>query len=496
MTGRSARAVAVCAPILLVAACGSGFSGAIADGMDAGPADASPDVTAADAGCDATQSPKTNACVVTDAYGVFVAPNGSDSATGTMSAPFATVGRGVLAAASAHKRVYVCTGTYAEQVTIDASANGVSLFGGLACPGDDAGDSSWSYTGHPATIAPTTGYALKVDTVSSPIVIEDLELAATDATTPGGSSIAAFVNGSANVDFVRVELSAGSGADAAMTPALSGQPATTTNGNAGTTSGLGDGTGGAAVTCSCTNGGMTTGGAGGNGGPMTAGAGSPGSAMPTVTGSPPADGAGGPAGCYAGHNGGAAPGGSGGGGAMSLGTLTSNGWTPATGTGGSNGGPGEGGGGGGGDALSPANGGACGGCGGAGGGPGAGGGSSIALAIVMSTVTLDSCSLVASHGGAGGKGGAGQAGGLGGTASSAETCLSGGTGGAGGAGGAGGGGAGGSSWGVAFVGTAPTQMNGTTISIGALGGGGAGGEGMGMNGDNGMNGDATEVKSF
>jgi hypothetical protein len=56
-----------------------------------------------------------------------------------MSAPFATVSRGILAAASGLRRVYVCAATYAEDVVIDASANGVSVYGGLSCPGEDAG---------------------------------------------------------------------------------------------------------------------------------------------------------------------------------------------------------------------------------------------------------------------------------------------------------------------------------------------------------------------
>jgi hypothetical protein len=501
MSGSSVRAVAVSVTMLFVGACGSGdpFTSVDAGGSTdgGGTVDASLDTgTMSDTGCDATQSPKSDPCVVSDSVGVFVAPNGSDTAQGTMSAPFATVGRGVLAASSSGKRVYICTATYAEQVVLDASANGVSLYGGLACPGDDAG-ASWSYSGRPATIAPTSGYALKIDTVSMPIVVEDLELATADAATPGESSIAAFVNGSASVDFVRVTLSAGSGADASPTADLTGQPLTTANGNPGTTSITGSGTGGMAVTCSCANGGSSTGGAGGNGAPMTQSAGSPGSAIPILVGTSPTNGAAGGAGCTAGHAGGAAPGGNGGDGAIVLGTLTSNGWTPASGTGGSSGSPGQGGGGAGGDTVAgPGTSGACGGCGGANGGPGAGGGASIALAIVMSTVTLDACTLVAGNGGKGGKGGKGQAGGLGGVADNSQSCLSGGNGGIGGAGGGGGGGAGGSSWGVAFVGTPPVQMNGTMITIGALGSGGPGGAGAGMNGNDGMNGEATEVKSF
>ncbi len=310
MSGRSARVVAVCVPVLFVGACGSGDAFTGIDGGDDGTADGG----GSDGGCDSSQSPKTNACVISDAMGVFVAPSGSDTAQGTMSDPFATVTRGILAASGAHKRVYLCAATYFDQAVLDASANGVSIYGGLACPGGDAG-ASWSYTGRPATIAPATGYALEIDTVSMAVVIEDIELAAHDAATPGGSSIAAFVNGAASVDFVRVTLSAGAGAEGTSAAAVTGQPDTTTNGNGGSSSGVG----GLAVTCSCANGGMSIGGAGGNGGLSAQTAGSPGSAMPTVAGTGSTDGAGGPAGCYAGHAGGAAPGGNGGGGAMTLG---------------------------------------------------------------------------------------------------------------------------------------------------------------------------------
>src|SRR5438445_9376962 len=66
--------------------------------------------------CDAAKSPAQDPCVVSDAMGVFVATTGSDSAQGTMSAPFKTIGRGIQAAKQANKRVYICAGTYDEKV--------------------------------------------------------------------------------------------------------------------------------------------------------------------------------------------------------------------------------------------------------------------------------------------------------------------------------------------------------------------------------------------
>ncbi len=108
------------------------------------------DAAADGASCGATQEPSAAPCTVTEQFGVFVSQAGSDtSGRGTRAMPYATIGKGVSAAKAAGKRVYVCAGTYAEQVTIDAAHDGVNLYGGFSC-------ASWSYaTTNTATVAPT-----------------------------------------------------------------------------------------------------------------------------------------------------------------------------------------------------------------------------------------------------------------------------------------------------------------------------------------------------
>ncbi|MGA2451693.1 MAG: hypothetical protein ABTD50_23805, partial [Polyangiaceae bacterium] len=79
-------------------------------GADSGP-DAGPD--AAEAGCEAGLEPWQETCVIDDAYGVFVAMDGSDSEPGTMAHPVQTITKGIALAAAndaGAKRVYVCAG--------------------------------------------------------------------------------------------------------------------------------------------------------------------------------------------------------------------------------------------------------------------------------------------------------------------------------------------------------------------------------------------------
>ncbi len=155
--------------------------------------------------CDLTQAPRIESCVISDSLGVFVAPSGSDSNDGTMDHPFQTVQYAVDHASP--KRVYVCDAQYAEAVSVTVP---VSVYGGLACPGSDAG-SPWSYVGGRATVsAPAGSYALHVTGGATVIQVQDMGFTAASATTAGGSSIAALVD-TATVNFVRAAFTAGSG---------------------------------------------------------------------------------------------------------------------------------------------------------------------------------------------------------------------------------------------------------------------------------------------
>jgi Protein of unknown function (DUF1565) len=505
--------------VLAVAALGASCSGPLSDACgELGTCAPSPSADGgADASCDLTKDPKDEPCVLDSAYGVFVAPaagsdagdaetSGAESADpdGTSDKPYPSIGQ-ALANLGGKSRIYVCNGSYEEQVSITAP---VSLYGGLSCAGGSAGR-AWSYVGQSAQVtAPPSGYALFVTGVQQgSVTIEDVSFAASDATAPGASSIAALVV-SSTLRLARVTLSAGKGADGVAgadglaAPNYTG--AAPVGGSQVSAGPPGSGTltiaGGAGAINQCAVSGMSAGGdgglgCGGDGG--SSGLGSPGTAMPpapvTMAGrdglprgtilvdagdaailidDPGADGVAGAGGIAAA--------------AEDYGTLSASGWVPSPGGDGSPGDPGQGGAG----ATDPlygecgtssqsvgGGGGGAGGCGGAGGKGGGGGGGSIALASVASNVTLTACALNASDGGTGGAGGAGQdgqAGGQGGDTSfpSAHQAGAAGGNGAGGSGGAGG--TGGISVGVLASGST-IASDGSTTETARLGSPGAGG---------------------
>jgi hypothetical protein len=460
-----------------------------------------------DSGCDPTLAPKDESCVLADAYGVFVAPVSSrgddENGDGSMAHPFATIGKALSTGSS---NVFVCNGTYSENVSVAAP---VRLYAGLSCA-SDGGGAAWSYAGGVATVsAPTGGSpALKiVDAGDAGISIADLAVMAPDqspsgwdpSTGDGTSSIAALIANS-TVTLTRVTLAAGAGsngaagadgvtmmnypllADGGADPAPQG------------TSGLcllaieagASGAGGASMVC--TNGTTSLGGSGGTVSPAPPYAASSGtSGAPAVPGFA-GGGAGGSLGdasdssdldaaCLgaSGANGlAAAPGAP----PVAYGALSIAGWTPSAGGSGQAGGTGQGGGGGSGSASTAlfaaapepcgGSGGSAGGCGGAGGTGGRGGGASIALASVGSVVVLVACSLHASQGGNGGAGGAGQNGQGGGPSldeNEATLIVCGGGAGGNGAGGSGGaGGTGGLSAGIVFTGS-PPSFDSTTVIV-------------------------------
>jgi hypothetical protein len=382
--------------------------------------------------------------------------------------PFATITQ-ALANLGTKTRVYVCNGTYSEQVVIGTPVN---LYGGLSCAGGASGR-AWSYVGQAAEVnSPSPAYALSVANVNGgAVTIEDMSFVSPDATDPGGSSIAAIVT-SSTLSLRRVTLNARNGADGADGANGSADPNYTglaPDGGIQAEPGPPDAgpfvpAGGVGATNPCARFGFSAGGHGGSGcatGPGSPGLGTPGTAAPpapvvvagrdgqprgamagtgfVMSDDPGADG-------VPGDGGLAAP-------TQAYGILSASGWLPSAGGDGEPGDPGQGGAG----ATDPlygmcgaktteslgGGGGGAGGCGGSGGQGGGGGGASIALASLTSTIDLTACTLIASAGGTGGAGGAGQdgqAGGAGGEANRLGTRAPGAAGGngAGGSGGAGG----------------------------------------------------------
>ena len=430
---------------------------------------------------DEPSSAATDPCILTETFGIFVKPiaPGSDTPTcGSRTSPCQTIGYAMDQAVKAGlKRVYACgsAGSYTtESLAVGSSRAGLTVYGGLDC---STSPSTWAYNAaDKATMAPPTGYALQV---SAAVAFEDFSFTSANATVAGASSIAVFASNASGVVLTRCNVSAGMG--------MSGQSQSAVAQAAPAPSGT---TGGASV---------SAGGTGAGGGPManptcpTSIGGAGGSAVATEldgrSGQVGANNAGTSLACNtppSGTGGGvgtsATTPGSAGSGASTTATFSSTGLTPTGGLPGGSGTPGQGGGGGGVQAAilgaGGGGGGGAGGCGGAGGLAGTGGGSSIALLIFDSSVTLATCTLTAAAGGPGGNGAAGQpgqAGGGGGAGYNSDDC-GGGAGGSGSHGGLGGGGAGGYSAGVLWTGTTPT-ITGGTQTPGAAGAAGTNGDG-------------------
>jgi len=425
-------------------------------------------------------SDTSDPCVLTEAFGVFVSPNGSDSGAGTRAAPYATIGHAMdQAKLGTLTRIYACgtAGHYAENLVVGASRAGLTVYGGLDCtttPG------TWTYKAADlATIAPASGYAAQI---TAAVTFEDMGFvaAATTAANASTSSIAVFVSGATGVTMERCTMDAGAAAPGA-TPAQ--PPPYTTIAPTGNTGGApiasgGTGMGGAELpNPDCP---LSVGGAGGSAklGDTSIVDGQSGQPGTTGNGGKSID-------CGASEQGGgvgvAGAAGAPGTTATTWATFSASGWTPSGGTTAGLGSVGQGGGGGGAQAatngVGGGGGGGAGGCGGTGGTGGSGGGSSIGLLVFDASVTLQGCTIATANGAPGGSGAPGQAGQTGGPggAGGLASCT-GGMGGAGGNGGPGAGGSGGLSVGVLWTGTMPTVTGGSQ-TFGSAGAAGANGDG-------------------
>ncbi len=137
------------------------------------PAEDIPDAAFIDANCDGIDGDIEKS--------FFVAPSGSDANPGTMAAPFATIGKGINAAAAhaTRKHVLVAAGTYPESVTL---ASGVSLFG-LYEP------ALWQRSPlNITTIASPTTTALATDGYAGDGYVEGFQLISSNAVGIGQSS--------------------------------------------------------------------------------------------------------------------------------------------------------------------------------------------------------------------------------------------------------------------------------------------------------------------
>ncbi|HMJ52737.1 MAG TPA: hypothetical protein VK540_11695, partial [Polyangiaceae bacterium] len=138
-----------------------------------------PDVTVVDMAsepdaCDpgTSKSPVESSCLISEKYGVFVSPQGSDTTgVGTRSAPYKTLAKALQGAKGNVMRVYACDdgAGYTDALTIDATFDGMSLYGGFECAG-------WTYpTMRRARVHPATGVALMIKGLTVGVTVEDFE---------------------------------------------------------------------------------------------------------------------------------------------------------------------------------------------------------------------------------------------------------------------------------------------------------------------------------
>jgi len=415
---------------------------------------------------------------VDEAKSLFVSTNGNDNTgDGSTGKPYKTIGKALASISPSKLTVYVCDGTYQEDIVLGSAQKGVSIYGKMSCSNGD-----WQPSDNLPNIGKST-VALKINSASG-ILIGKVALIAANAVDSSSSSIGALVVNSNNVSFQDVSITAGTsvgatGDDGTLTeydfPDLANLDGKSADAN----------NAGGETSIDCPDGTTTVGGAGGL------------SKVDGKTGTPgPPNGGSAAVGAGACSNGNGGANGSSpnaASGATNYGDLSADGWLPSKGSDGTPGGSGQGGGGGGGGTTAGDNGGGggAGGCGGAAGTGGMGGGASIALAVYESSVTVSGkSSLTANDAGNGGDGVQGQPGQSqpgelgGGKGAQNRNGCSGGIGGAGGNGAAGGGGAGGISVGILYKVTAPrTSPNVDSTTLIKVGKNGLGGASPGYPGD-------------
>ena len=141
---------------------------------------------------------------VNETYGVFVAPRGTASGDGSREHPLNTVQAGIERGKMVGKRVYVCSGTYREALTL---ADSIAIIGGADCSGP-----TWKLGSTKSRIESPTSPAVSAKDIASPTRIEGLDVVAPNATEPSASSIGLLADHSAGLVIAGSRITAGDGA--------------------------------------------------------------------------------------------------------------------------------------------------------------------------------------------------------------------------------------------------------------------------------------------
>ena len=414
-TRRAFTSLSLLVAAMAATACGSGF-GTETDNSAAAPAPS----TGPTRGEDATKAPPItetpDVSEINETLGVFVALTGRPENTGTREQPLKTIQAGIDLGKKTGKRVYVCSGTFPESLTL---ADSISIIGGLDCT-----KSEWKTGGARTRIEAPSSPAVEAKNLASPTRLEGLDIAGRNATEAGGSSIGLFSVESAGLVIVGSHIEAGKGATGAdgvegvqlvQTGTLNG-----VNGRDQTDACFGVACGklafnatpgGSSICTGAANQNGESGGAGGSGGLYEYNASNvwvPYLSQPALA--PEVR-----------TNGVVSAAGTNGTSATAATALSAEGFAPANGVAGGHGAPGRGGRGGSGIQVTKSNpdlfegrnpiwfgrsgaGAGAGGCPGLAGTPGGGGGASIAVLVIGAPITIEKSELLAHDGGAGGRG--------------------------------------------------------------------------------------------
>ncbi len=142
---------------------------------------------------------------INETLGVFVAPSGRADGSGSRERPLATLQAGIELGKKVGKRVYVCTGTYREALTL---VDSISIIGGLDCSAP-----IWKLGAAKSRIESPTSPAIIAKDIASPTRIEGLDVVAPNATEPSSSSIGMQATRSPGLVLASSKITAGSGAN-------------------------------------------------------------------------------------------------------------------------------------------------------------------------------------------------------------------------------------------------------------------------------------------
>lgn len=188
--------------LLLAAIAGTACSGP-SEGNGAG--DGAP---APARGDDAAKAPPVtgtpDASEITEAFGVFVAPNGRADNDGTHERPLASIQAGIDLGKRSAKRVYVCAGTFREALML---ADSISIIGSLDC-----GAGRWRYGSARTRVEAPSSPAVRAKGIASATRLEGLDIVAPNAAQPSASSIGLLADHAPGVVIALSTITAGDGA--------------------------------------------------------------------------------------------------------------------------------------------------------------------------------------------------------------------------------------------------------------------------------------------